>query len=136
MPLSPRMPELASFEALLVIAETGSLGRAARELGLTQQAISRRLASMEAQMGVTLAVRTTRGSQLTPAGLIVADWAARLLGVANEIDAGLGALRKEGRERIRVAASQTIAEQLMPHWLLSLQNEAARRGVTDRKSVV
>ena len=130
MPLSPRMPELASFEALLVIAETGSLGRAARELGLTQQAISRRLASMEAQMGVTLAVRTTRGSQLTPAGLIVADWAARLLGVANEIDAGLGALRKEGRERIRVAASQTIAEQLMPHWLLSLQNEAARRGVT------
>lgn len=130
MPLSPRMPELASFEALLVIAETGSLGRAARELGLTQQAISRRLASMEAQMGVTLALRTTRGSQLTPAGLIVADWAARLLGVANEIDAGLGALRKEGRERIRVAASQTIAEQLMPHWLLSLQTEAARRGVT------
>uniref|UniRef100_UPI000AE7BF93 helix-turn-helix domain-containing protein n=1 Tax=Mycobacterium sp. UM_3 TaxID=1638774 RepID=UPI000AE7BF93 len=71
MPLSPRMPELASFEVFLAIAETGSLGRAARELGLTQQAISRRLASMEAQIGVTLAVRTTRGSQLTPAGLIL-----------------------------------------------------------------
>lgn len=128
MPLSPRMPELASFEAFLAIAETGSLGRAARELGLTQQAISRRLATMEAQIGVTLAVRTTRGSQLTPAGLIVADWAARLLEVAHEIDAGLGSLRKEGRERIRVAASQTISEQLMPHWLLSLQAEATRRG--------
>ncbi|BBZ43472.1 LysR family transcriptional regulator [Mycobacterium parmense] len=130
MPLSPRMPDLASFEVFLAIAETGSLGRAARELGLTQQAISRRLASMEAQIGVTLAVRTTRGSQLTPAGLIVADWAARLLEVANEIDAGLGSLRKEGRERIRVAASQTIAEQVMPHWLLSLQSEASRRGAT------
>ncbi len=130
MPLSPRMPEIASFEAFLAIAETGSLGRAARELGLTQQAISRRLASMEAQVGVTLAVRTTRGSKLTPAGLIVADWAARLLEVANEIDVGLGSLRKEGRERIKVAASQTIAEQLMPHWLLSLQTDAARRGVT------
>jgi len=121
------MPELASFEVFLAIAETGSIGRAARELGLTQQAISRRLASMEAQIGVTLAVRTTRGSQLTPAGLIVADWAARLLEVANEIDAGMGSLRKEGRERIRVAASQTISEQLMPHWLLSLQTEAKRR---------
>jgi DNA-binding transcriptional LysR family regulator len=130
MPLSPRMPELASFEIFAAIAETGSLGRAARELGLTQQAISRRLASMEAQIGVTLAVRTTRGSQLTPAGMIVADWAARLLEVANEIDAGLGSLRKEGRERIRVSASQTISEQLMPHWLLSLQAEAARRGDT------
>jgi DNA-binding transcriptional LysR family regulator len=122
------MPELASLEIFLAIAETGSLGRAARELGLTQQAISRRLASMEAQIGVTLAVRTTRGSQLTPAGMIVADWAARLLEVAHEIDAGMGALRKEGRERIRVAASQTISEQLMPHWLLSLQSGSTRRG--------
>jgi DNA-binding transcriptional LysR family regulator len=128
MPLSPRMPELASFEVFLAIAETGSLGRAARELGLTQQAVSRRLAAMEAQVGVTLAVRTTRGSQLTPAGLIVAEWAARLLGVASEIDGGMGSLRKEGRERIKVVASQTIAEQLMPHWLLSLQDAATRRG--------
>ncbi len=128
MPLSPRMPELASLEIFLAIAETGSLGRAARELGLTQQAISRRLASMEAQIGVTLAVRTTRGSQLTPAGTIVADWAARLLEVAHEVDAGMGSLRKQGRERIRVAASQTISEQLMPHWLLSLQAESTGGG--------
>jgi DNA-binding transcriptional LysR family regulator len=128
MPLSSQMPELASFEIFLAIAETGSLGRAARELGLTQQAISRRLATMEAQIGVTLAVRTTRGSQLTPAGMIVADWAARLLEVAHEIDAGMSSLRKEGRERIKVAASQTISEQLMPHWLLSLQGESTRRG--------
>jgi DNA-binding transcriptional LysR family regulator len=130
MPLTSHMPELTSFEVFLAIAETGSLGRAAHELGLTQQAVSKRLASMEAQIGVTLALRTTRGSQLTPAGLIVAEWAARLLGVAHEIDAGMGSLRKGGRERIKVVASQTIAEQLMPHWLLSLQHAATRRGDT------
>ncbi|KZS74452.1 LysR family transcriptional regulator [Mycobacterium kansasii] len=128
MPLSSRMPELASLEIFLAIAQTGSLGGAARELGLTQQAVSKRLAAMEAQVGVTLAARTTRGSQLTPAGVVVAEWAARLLDVASEVDAGLGALRKEGRERIKVVASQTIAEQLMPHWLLSLQDAARRRG--------
>jgi DNA-binding transcriptional LysR family regulator len=130
MQLSSRMPELASFEIVLAIAETGSLGGAARELGLTQQAVSRRLASMEAQAGVTLAVRTTRGSQLTPAGVVVAEWAVRLLGVAHDIDADLGTLRKEGRQRIKVVASQTIAEQLMPHWLLSLQAADTRRGST------
>lgn len=64
---------------------------------------------MEAQIGVRLAIRTTRGSQLTPAGIVVAEWAARLLEVADEIDAGLGSLRTEGRQRIRVVASQTIA---------------------------
>ncbi|CKR32762.1 predicted protein [Mycobacterium tuberculosis CPHL_A] len=47
MPLSSRMPGLTCFEIFLAIAEAGSLGGAARELGLTQQAVSRRLASME-----------------------------------------------------------------------------------------
>ncbi|HWF28889.1 MAG TPA: LysR family transcriptional regulator [Mycobacterium sp.] len=130
MLLSSRMPELASFEVLLAIAKTGSLGAAGREIGLTQQAVSARLASMEAQTGVQLAVRTARGSQLTPGGVAAAEWAARLLDVACHVDAGLGSLRTERRQQIKVAASQTIAEQLMPRWLVSLQVAAARRGVT------
>lgn len=130
MALSSRMPELGTFEVLLAVAQTGSLGAAARELGLTQQAVSARLASMEAQIGVRLAVRTTRGSQLTPTGIVVTEWAARLLDVAHDVDAGLGSLRTESRQRIRIVASQTIAEQLMPHWLVSLQSAAARRGGT------
>jgi DNA-binding transcriptional LysR family regulator len=121
MALSSRMPDLESFEVFLAIAETGSLGSAARELGLTQQAVSRRLASMEAKARVTLAARTTRGSSLTSAGTIMAQWASRLLEVAHDIDAGLGSLREEGCQRIKVVASQTIAEHLMPHWLLSLR---------------
>src|SRR5579875_160221 len=126
MVLSSRMPELVSFEIFLAIAKTGRLGGAARELGLTQQAVSARLASMEAQIGVGLAVRTTRGSTLTPAGVLVAEWAARLVEVAREVDAGLGSLRAKSRQRIKVVASQTIAEQIMPHWLVSLQAAATR----------
>jgi molybdate transport repressor ModE-like protein len=130
MLLSSHMPDLASFEVLLAIAKTGSLGAAAREIGLTQQAVSARLASMEAQTGVQLAVRTARGSQLTPGGLVVAEWAARLLDVAHHVDTGLGSLRTQRRQQTKVVASQTIAEQLMPRWLVSLHAAAARRGVT------
>lgn len=125
------MPDLDSFEVFLAVAETGSLSGAARELGLTQQAVSRRLASMEARAGVALAVRTTRGAQLTPAGELVVDCASRLLDVARDIDLSLGALRQERRERIMVVASPTVAECLMPHWLLSLQVSEA----LDAKSV-
>jgi DNA-binding transcriptional LysR family regulator len=128
MLLSSRMPELASFEVLLAIAKTGSLGAAAREIGLTQQATSARLASMEAQTGVQLAVRTPRGSKLTPAGVVVVEWAARLLDVAHHVDAGLGSLRMKRRQQIKVVASQTIGELLMPRWLVSLQASATRRG--------
>jgi DNA-binding transcriptional LysR family regulator len=130
MALSSRMPDLASFEMFLAIAEKGSLGGAARELGLTQQAVSARLTSMEAQIGVVLAVRTTRGTTLTPAGVLVAEWSARLVEVAHEVDAGLGSLRAKSRQRIKVVASQTVAEQLMPQWLVSLQAAATRRGST------
>lgn len=130
MPLSPRMPELAAFEVLLAIARTGSLGAAGRELGLTQQAVSSRLASIESQTGVRLVQRSPRGSQLTPAGAVVAEWADQLLDVAGRVDAGLASMRTESRDRVTVAASLTIAEQLMPRWLVSLQADAARRGVS------
>jgi DNA-binding transcriptional LysR family regulator len=130
MALSSRMPALAEFEILLAIAKTGSLGAAAREIGLTQQAVSARLASAEAQTGVRLATRTPRGSQLTAAGVVVAEWANRLLDVAHQVDAGLATLRTETRKRITIAASQTIAEQLLPRWLVSLQTAAARYGTT------
>ncbi len=123
------MPELAAFEVLLAIARTGSLGAAGRELGLTQQAVSSRLASIESQTGVRLVQRSPRGSQLTAAGAVVAEWADQLLDVAERVDAGLASLRSESHSRITVAASLTIAEQLMPRWLVSLQADAGRRGV-------
>jgi DNA-binding transcriptional LysR family regulator len=124
------MPDLVSLEVLLAVARTGSLSAAGRDIGLTQQAVSARMAGLEAQTGVRLAVRTTRGAELTPAGVIVAQWADRLLGVAQEVDAGLAALREDTRSRIRVSASLTVAEQLLPSWLVSLQADARRRGVT------
>jgi len=128
MALSARMPELSAFEVLVAIAKTGSLGAAGRELRLTQQAVSARLASMEAQTGVRLAVRSTRGSQLTAAGAAVAEWADKLICVAEQVDTALSCLRTESRGRIKVVASLTIAEQLMPRWLVSLRAAASRQG--------
>ncbi|GLE53185.1 LysR family transcriptional regulator [Mycobacterium montefiorense] len=130
MTLSSRMPELSALEVFLMVANTGSLGAAGRELGLTQQAVSARLTSMEAQTGVRLTIRTVRGTRLTPAGVVVAQWADRLLEVAGQIDAGLASLRSESRSKLKVAASLTIAEQLMPRWLVSMQAAANRRGRT------
>jgi molybdate transport repressor ModE-like protein len=122
------MPELTAFEVLLVVARTGSFNAAGRELGITQQAVSSRIASLEAVAGVALVTRSTHGSSLTSSGVVVAQWADRLLQVAEELDAGLGALRQDRRARLRVSSSLTVAEHLLPGWLVSLQVAAARRG--------
>src|SRR6266571_3388183 len=98
--LSSRVPDLAGLEALLAVARAGSLNAASRLLGITQQAVSARIRSAEAQAGVTLVSRTSRGSTLTPEGVVVAEWAARLLAVATELDAGLAALRNTHHTRL------------------------------------
>jgi DNA-binding transcriptional LysR family regulator len=128
VPLSARIPDLAALEMLLAVAHAGSLNAASRQLGITQQAVSARVRSAEAQTGVALISRTPRGSTLTPEGVVVAEWAARLLAVAGELDAGLAAFRSDHQTRLRVSASLTIAEQLLPGWLVSLQALARRRG--------
>ena len=113
------------MEALVAVARTGSLNTAASELGRTQQAVSSRIAALEAQTGVALVRRTTRGSALTPAGVVVVEWAATLLDQAARLDAGLATLRHDRQVQVRVAASQTIAERLLPRWLVEFDAETA-----------
>lgn len=122
------MPDLVALDVLLAVARLGSLSAAGRELGLTQQAVSARIASVEAQTGVRLLTRTTHGSELTAAGRLATGWADRLLQVAHEVDAGLASLRESTRTRVRVSASLTVAEQLLPGWLVSLHGAAQRLG--------
>jgi molybdate transport repressor ModE-like protein len=126
--LSAHLPDLAALEVLLAVARTGSLNSAAAEVGVSQQAVSARIRSIEAQTGVVLVTRTPRGSTLTPSGVVVAEWAARLLELAAEMDAGLAMLRRDGLGRLRVSASLTIAEQLLPGWLVAMNADTTRRG--------
>jgi DNA-binding transcriptional LysR family regulator len=126
--LGPRMPELSALEVLVTVAGSGSLNAAAARLGVSQQAVSARISAIEALVGVTLVRRTSRGSSLTPAGAAVSEWAIRLLEHAEEVDAGLAALRGDARRTLRVAASLTISEYLLPGWLVALRQEAELGG--------
>jgi molybdate transport repressor ModE-like protein len=128
MGLSAHVPDLAALEVLLGVARTGSLNSAARQIGVSQQAISARIRAMEAQTGVTLVRRTPRGSSLTAEGAVIAEWAARVLDVATGLDAGIAALRANRRSHLRVSSSSTIAEQLLPTWLASFRAAAAGPG--------
>ena len=128
MELSAHVPELAALEVLLSVARAGSLNSAARQIGVSQQAVSARIQAMEAQTGVALIRRTPRGSQLTAEGAMVAEWALRLLDVAAELDAGIAALRADRRSKLRVSSSSTIAEQLLPAWLASFRAATVRLG--------
>lgn len=121
MALSAHVPDLSSLELLLAVARTGSLGAAGRELGLSQQAVSARVRTVERLVGVRLLHRGPRGSTLTGAGALLADWAGRVLDAAAELDAAIAALRSDRDDQLDVAASYTVAEYLLPGWLVRLR---------------
>ncbi|MFG2146577.1 LysR family transcriptional regulator [Streptomyces sp. NPDC048696] len=122
-PVFRRVPDLGALELLLAVARHGSLGRAARDLGITQPAASSRIRAMERRLGVALVDRSPRGSRLTAEGVLVTDWARRVVEAAEAFDAGAQALRGRRDSRLRVAASMTIAEYLLPGWLIALRAE-------------
>lgn len=116
-------PDLESLRLLVLIGERGSLGKAAAELGVAQPSASKRLSTLERQLGLVLVDRTRRGSTLTPAGRIVLGWAQRVLDDLDGLLTGAEALRASRDAELRVAASMTIAEHLVPLWIGELRRE-------------
>ncbi len=84
------------------VADAGGISPAARRLGVSKSIVSRRLIQLEAELGVQLLARTTRGAALTEAGVTFRDHAAR---AGAEIDAAREAIRPDGDlcGRLRVA---------------------------------
>jgi DNA-binding transcriptional LysR family regulator len=120
--MPPRLPDLDALELLVAVAETGSLGQAAARQEISQPSASARMRTLERRLGVQLLVRSTSGSRLTSAGLVVTDWARAVLDQAHALVEGAAVLSARRRGRLRVTASLTIAEHLVPGWLVALRD--------------
>ncbi len=96
---------------------------AATELGVSQQAVSARITAAERLLGVAVFERSTRGVAVTEAGRLVVTWAQAVLDAATALDRGAESLRTEAAEVVRVAASNTVSEALLPGWAARLRAE-------------
>ncbi|SBT54431.1 LysR family transcriptional regulator [Micromonospora narathiwatensis] len=121
MPLPPQVTDLTSFDLLLSVARLGSIGQAAAEHRVSQPAASARLRHLERRLGLTLLHRTPRGTVLTSTGALIADWARGVVEAADSLAAAVQTLRSSHESRLTIAASQTVAEYLLPAWLVALR---------------
>jgi DNA-binding transcriptional LysR family regulator len=94
--------ELGFFSTL---AACGSLSAAARELGVSTAAVSKRLAQMESRLGLALVIRTTRRMSLTPEGETYLEHARRILAEIDDMERLLGAARGTPQGLLRVNAT-------------------------------
>ncbi|OLL32000.1 LysR family transcriptional regulator [Burkholderia sp. SRS-W-2-2016] len=95
----------ADLSFFSTLAASGSLSAAARELGLTAAAVSKRLTQMEQRAGVALVNRTTRRMMLTPEGELYLAHARRILDEIDELAELLGAAKQTPKGLLRVNAT-------------------------------
>lgn len=118
---------LAALEVLVASDAHGSISAAARALGISQPSASATMRRLERDLGLELVARTSRGTTLTDAGRAVATWAQTVLDASDRFQQGVAALREAPTPRVRLAASMTIAEHLVPRWLTQIGAETSRR---------
>src|SRR5690349_1723553 len=120
-----RSLDLAELRAFCAAVVLGSLGRASRLLRVSQPALSKRMRTIEAVVGTRLVERSPRGISPTPAGTKLYVEARKLLAQAEAVDdlvRGLG-----GEEApVRLAASHTIAEFVLPGPLVDFERQRER----------
>jgi DNA-binding transcriptional LysR family regulator len=99
--------DIEELRTFVEVADAGGVSPAARRLNVSKSIVSRRLARLEADLGIQLLARTTRGAALTEAGATFRDYAAR---VCAEIDRARETIVPAGelRGRIRIAAPLTL----------------------------
>lgn len=114
--------DLDDLQTFVEVADAGGVSAAARRLGVSKSIVSRRLFRLEAELGVQLIARTTRGAGLTEAGLTFRDHAAR---VGAEIDAARETILPTGdlRGHFRVALPHSFG----PTHFAPVLAEMARR---------
>lgn len=110
-----------ALELFARIVRAGSFSAAARRLGLTRAAVSRRLASMEAQVGQPLLARTTRALSLTDAGRRLAPAALSVLDAAEAARGTLRAARAGLAGRLRITALPSFGHEVLLPLLIAFR---------------
>ncbi len=93
VPEARLVPDIDALRALREVGRHGSIASAAAALGISQQALSARMRTLERAMGLQLLVRTPAGSQLTEQGRLVLGWAEDVLDAADRLAAGVRSIR-------------------------------------------
>jgi len=127
--------ELRHFAALEAVARTGSFGRAARELGYTQSAVSQQIAQLERIVGQRLFHRPggPRRVEPTEAGLLLLRHADAIVAQLDAARADMAALAEGEAGTLRVGIYQSVGARLLPALVRRFRAQWPRVGVRVRE---
>lgn len=132
--------DLRQLEVVRAVVAAGSLTEAARQLGLTQSAVSHVLTALEKEFGVSLVDRTIRPVQATPAGRLLLDRSETLLADAAELDVSLRRLSANATPTLRISMVASLTTTIGPQFVRQLGTSFRRcslfanlRGISEQQ---
>jgi DNA-binding transcriptional LysR family regulator len=114
------MLDVTRLRVLEAVARLGSVTAAAKELHYTQPTVSHHLSRLEAETGAQLLQRVGRGIRLTPAGELLAERAAEIIGRIDAADTELAAYVGLAAGRVRLSGFSSVIGSLVPQATASL----------------
>jgi DNA-binding transcriptional LysR family regulator len=117
------MLDVSRLRVLDALARLGSVTAAAQELHYTQPTVSHHLAKLEAETGAQLVQRAGRGLRLTPAGQLLADRAAEIIGRIDAADAELASHVGLNAGRVRLGTFHSVIGSLLPPAVTALTSK-------------
>jgi DNA-binding transcriptional LysR family regulator len=108
------MLDARRLRVLCEVARHGSFSAAAESLGYTQPAVSRQIATLEAEAGATLVRRVPQGALLTDAGRLLVEHGTAILARLEEAETELQALLGLGGGTLRLASFASAASSIVP----------------------
>lgn len=117
-----RMDRLGDLEIFARVASTGSMSRAARDLGLSPPVISKRIKRLEERLGTRLLQRTTRQIALTEAGRGFHERVIAILGAVDDAETWVSQRANVARGPLRISAPTTFGRlHVAPHLVRFLE---------------
>lgn len=111
------------IKAFVCLAENENFTLAAKELHLTQSAVSHSIKALEQDLGCKLIDRLGKKALLTQAGEQLLIYSQKILNEMSRARSSIDNLNNWGQARLRVAASSTLCEFLLPSVLKSIKSE-------------
>src|SRR5512142_2245282 len=108
------MLDTRRLRVLCEVARYGSFSAAATGLGYTQPAVSRQIATLEAELGTLLVRRVPQGAVLTDAGRLLVERAESIFARLQDAEAELLALAGLEGGRLRLASFASAAASIVP----------------------
>lgn len=111
------MSDLNAIALFVKVVECSSFSQAARELGLPKATVSRKVAALEASLGVELIHRTTRKLYLTEAGNLYFQRCRYVLREIAEADQAVASLQVKPQGTLRITAPLIFGMTVLGAWV-------------------